>query len=350
MSARALLVPRLDVEIRVLDVPPVAAKDLESLIGLKLRSVYPGNPRETIFDYRLARRRGVRTAVVFVARRQIIDACRAAAGRRLLVLPYQLVADRVPRRGSFRVWFCRESWAELLAFRDGVLVSSTVVRVQRARRFDLAAEDGRLPPETRVGPLAVVAAAEDLARMAKVEDASYVPLEPLLARRRRADGLFPSVGRKPSVPAYVRTFLLAALVVALGLAVLFRQARQAEDRGRALAAVADGLEQGSRATLAERQELDALVAERDRLDEMLPDDLYGLLSELAVVIGDAARVRSLSVRDDTFRLDAAGSDPLRLMQGFEASGVFTGLELSQVVPEPGSRREGFSISGVYHGR
>jgi len=350
MKPGALLVSRPDVDLRVLEVPPVPPRDLEGLIGLKLRSVYPGNPRETVFDYRLVGRRGTRKAVVFVARKAVVDAYRASAGRRPLVLPYHLVAGRVPRRGPFRAWFCREGWAELLVYRDGVLVSSTVKRTPRGRRLDLAAEEGRLAAQSRAGPLAVVAPAADLARMRRIEGASYLPLEPLLAERRRTGGLFPAAARTPALPAGVRTGLLAAAVAALGLAVLFREARQAEDRSRRLVEVADTLEQGSRASLALQQERDAMLAERARLDALLPRDLYGLLSELAVVIGDAARVRGISVRDDGFAIDATGSDPFRLMEELKERGVFSELMLSQVVPDPGTRRERFSISGVYHGR
>jgi hypothetical protein len=350
MRAGALLLSRTDVDLRVLEVPPVAGKDLEGLIGLRLRSVYPGNPRETVFDYRLVRCRGIRKALVFVARKATVDAYRAAAGRRQLVLPYQLIADRVPRRGPFRAWFCQEGWAELLAFLDGVLVSSTVKRTARGRPFDLAAEEGRLAPELRAGPLAVVAPERDLARMAKIEGASYLPLEPLLGRCRRIHGLFPSTRWRAAIPAGVRTGLLAVAVVVLGMLVLFREVRRSEDRSRRLAAIVDALEQGSRTSLAEQKELDTLLAERERLDALLPRDLYGLLSELAVVIGDTARVRSISVRGDGFQLDATGSDPFVLMEGFKARGVFSELKLSQVVPDQDARRERFSISGTYHGR
>ena len=343
MRPAPLLMSRLDVDLRVLEVPPVPEKDLEGLIRLKLRSVYPGNPRETVFDYRLVRRGSIRKAVVFVSRKETVEAYRASAERRPLVLPYQLVADRVPRRGPFRAWFCHETWAELLVYDDGILASSTVRRRARGRRLDLAAE-------SRTVPFLVVAPAKELERTARIEGAAYLTLESACAGRGRPDSLFAAAGRKALLPANVRTGVLAAAVLVLGLLVFFRFVRLAEDHSARLAALAGSLEQGSRESLAMRKELEALLAERERLDAGAPPDRYLLLSELSVVIGDSARIRSITVRDDRFQLDAAGNNPLRLMEGFKARDGFSDMTLSQVVPDADTRRELFSISGAFHGR
>jgi hypothetical protein len=341
---------RLDVDLRTFEVPPVPARDLEGLIRLKLRSLYPAHPQETVFEYRLARRGAVRSAVVFVSREATVREYQAAAGRRPLVLPYQLVARRVPRRGPFRAWFCHETWAELLVYRDGILASSTVVRRARGERLDLEAEEGRLPADSRIGPLLVVASADELAGLAGIGGAEYLPLELVGIGPAGLDGLFPAAGRRTLVPAEVRIGLLAAAVLVLGVLLLFKLVRQAEERSGRLAARAEYLERGARESLAMRRELDALLSERARLEAALPPDLYSLLSELSIVLGDAARIRGITVRDDGFLLDATGSDPLSLMQGFKARDTFSNLKLSQVVPDPGSLRERFSIQGVFHGR
>jgi hypothetical protein len=350
MRPGPLLMSRLDVDLRVLDVPPVPVRDLESLIRLKLRSVYPGNPEETAFDFRFVRRARIRKAVVFVSRKPTVDAYRADAGRRSLVLPYQLVAQRVPRRGPFRAWFVRDTWAELLVYHDGILASSTVKRKARGRRFDLAGEEAKLPPESRTAPLLVVAPADDLERMARIEGAAYLSLESVHAGYHRPEGLFPAARRKVALSADVQVGMLAAAVIVLGLLVLFRQVRQAEDHCQRLGEIADALEQESRESRVLQQELDALRAERERLDALLPSDLYRLLSELSLVIGDAARIRGIGVRGDAFQVDATGSDPFRLMEELKTHGTFSELKLSQVVPDADSQHERFSISGVYHGR
>jgi hypothetical protein len=350
MRPAPLLMSRLDVDLRALEVPPVPERDLEGLIRLKLRSLYPAHPQETVFEYRLARRGAARSAVVFISRAATVREYQAAAGRRPLVLPYQLIARRVPRRGPFRAWFCHETWAELLVYRDGVLASSTVVRRARGEPLDLEAEEGRLPADSRMGPLLVIASADELAGLERIDGAAYVPLELVGIGPARLDGLFPAAGRRPAVPVETRIGLLAAAVLVLGLLLPFKAARQAEELSGRLAARADSLLRGARESLAMRQELDALLAERARLDAALPSDLYALLSELSIVLEDPARIRGITVRDDGFMLDVTGGDPLSLMQGFRARGAFSDLKLSQVVHDPVSLRERFSISGVFHGR
>ncbi len=75
----ALLVSRLDVDVQVFDIPPISDRDLEGLVRYKLRSRYPGNPRQTSFDYRVAQRGKIRRVIVFVARTSTVEAYRAAA-------------------------------------------------------------------------------------------------------------------------------------------------------------------------------------------------------------------------------------------------------------------------------
>jgi hypothetical protein len=346
----ALLMSRLDFDVRVLDVPPVPEKDVEGLIRLKLRSIYPGNPAETAFDYRMVRRGHVRKAVVFISRKKTVDAYRAAAHRRPLVLPFQLVSSRVPKKGDFRAWVCRERWAELLVYRDGVIVSSAALRIARGKHFELEAEEGKLPEETRSGPVIVVALAEELALMAQTNGAVYLPLEKVRTERGKPDGLFPVAKRKPLPSPGLRAGLLGLTILVLGLLLFFKHVRQMEDYSGRLKNLAETLEKGNQETLAAQKDLDTLLAEKARLDARTPRDIYLLLSELSTVLGDAARIQNITLRDASFQVDAVGTNPLRLMEGLKARASFSDLKLSQVVPDPKTGKERFSISGVFHDR
>jgi len=114
--------------------------------------------------------------------------------------------------------------------------------------------------------------------------------------------------------------------------------------------MARSMEQEALASHALREETDSLILERDRLDAGVPPDRYQLLAELSAVFADAARVRAIELRDDHFRLEAAGSDPLALMEALKGRDGFDALQLSQVVPDTASGTERFSISGVFHDR
>ena len=148
----------------------------------------------------------------------------------------------------------------------------------------------------------------------------------------------------------VRMALLALTILVLGVLVLFRFARREEARVDRLQAMARSMEREALASHALRQETDTLLLERDRLDAGMPPDRYRLLAELSAVLADAARVRAIDLRDDRFQLEAAGSDPLALMEALKSRAGFDGLKLSQVVPDAASGTERFSISGVFHDR
>ena len=335
----ALLMSRLDFDVRVFDVPPVSDRDLEGLVRLRLRSLYPASPQETAFDYQLVRRGAGRQAVVFVSRRRTVDAYRRAAGKRPLVLPYQLLAPRVPERGDWRAWIGNLDWVELLVYRDGALLSST------ARRPPSEPQEGTDPATG----FDLVAASQDLGLEGRVNGSTFVALEALGSKRRLA-GLFPPKRRRALLPWRGRIALLTAAVIVLSLLVFYRYVRQVEDYGSRSSARAAGLERSNQDALAIQRDLETLRAEKARLDARIPRDLYLLLSELSTGLGDAARIQGLTVRDDGFQVDAVGTNPLALMEGLKARPDFSDLLLSQVVPDPASGKERFSISGVFRGR
>ena len=336
----ALLMSRLDFDVKVFDVPPVSERDVEGLVRLRLRSVYPASPPETAFDYRLVRRGARRQAIVFVSRRRTVDAYRKAAGRKPLLLPYQLLASRVPGKGTWRAWVCPNDWAELLVYRDGALVSSTV------RRLASEEPDGTDPATG----FDLVAAPRELGLERRVSGATFVSLERLSGPGKRLDGLFPPRRRKAYLPWRVRIALLTGAVLILGLLVFYTYVRQVEAYGSRVSQRAASLEKNNREALATQRDLDTLRAEKARLDAKAPRDLYRFLSELSTVLGDAARIQGLTVRDDGFQADVVGADPLALMEELKASADFSDLRLSQVVPDPATGKERFSISGVFHGR
>lgn len=349
-GADLLLMSRLDFDVRVLDIPPVPDKEVAGLIKLKLRSVYPGNPQDTAFDFHVVRRGSVRRAIVFVSRKKTVDAYREAAGRRPLVLPYQLILSRVPKRGVFRAWILQGKCAELLVFRDSILVCSIVKRLVRGKRFELRTEEDSVPEDLRSSAVVVAAPSEQLAQMGKQDGAAYLPLETLHLGRRKPEGLFRPEQNRAFPDHRIRLVILAAAAVVLGFLLLFKYVGSVETRADRLSRLADSLERSNQKTLDAERDTDVLRVERARLESLSTSDLYLLLSELSLVIGQRARIVGMSVRDESFQVDAVGSNPLELMEDFKKKEIFTDIKLSQVVPDDTAGRERFSVTGVYHGR
>jgi hypothetical protein len=350
----AFLMRRTDFIMQDLEIPPVPEREIEGLIRYRLRSLYPGNPDDTSFDYRLLQPdknlRRTQRAFVFIARKTVIDASRQRAGHRPLALPFTLLKRIVPRTGSFRAWVFDATWAEHILFQDGVPVSSVVQRYTRGRKFDFAREDAALVADAAIGDAVLVAHGEYLSSLRLPEGVRALPLEKLLQRFRKGEGLFETNARVPKTSALLRLAGLSLAIALLCILVFVKYTNTVEARADELHALTLSLEKSGQNVLTLQREIEDLEAERDRLVERTPRDAYALLSELSRVLGDNARVRSISLQDDAFQVDALGTNPLSLMERFKEHPGFKNIKLAQVVPDARSGRERFSFSGAFDGR
>jgi len=335
-----LLMARPDFQVRILKIPPVADRDVEALIRFRLRSLYPGNPAETVFDFLLEIRDGERRAVVFIVRREALDKYREASAGAPLFLPYQLVRPLARKRGDLRVLFHMGNWVERIEFRGGLPVTDVM------RRLDGEAD-----------PSAWMEAGDDLRTIVVAAESREAPRGtefrglPELAAGYRGAGVFGQRKRGPRLPPRrLRMAVLSAAVALLALLAFYRRVGAAEAERDALKIRYAAVEKEVGGALERRKETDALEAEIRRIGSRKPPDLYRFLSDLATVLDGGAMIRSLTVRDDGFRIEAVGPDSLRLMEEFGRNPAFRDVRLSQVVPEDGTGRERFSFSGAFNAR
>lgn len=347
-----ILMSRLDVDVQVLDIPSVSEKEVEGLIRYRLRSIYPGTPTETVFDFRLSRNGSLRRAVVFISKNQTIEKYRAAAGQKPLTLPYSLIEPMGKARKDVRIWFIRRDWAELSVFRGGCLVSTYVRQRNVEAVFDLPGAEGAFTSEIRGLPLIIIASPEDIAGMrglseCLVSDASLYSLPAILKNTRKVDGLFLSRKRKPFLTPTVRLGALAAVVTVLGVLLFYKVIVLNEKRYEDARALFTSLEKESARIIGLQKEAEELAAELVGMKAQKPQDMYRFLSELSDVLGRGVRIQSLEIQDGEFRIDAVGGNPLKLMEGFKNNGSFGGVKLSQVVPDAQSGKERFSLTGGF---
>jgi hypothetical protein len=359
-GARALdgvLMSRLDFDVQILEIPVVPDKEVEGLIRYRLRSIYPGNPSETAFDYRLQANGHQSRAVVFISQRSTLEKYKKAAEQRHLLLPYSLTAPLAKSGADMRVWFCQRDWAELSVFRGGLAVSSRVLQRNEGEPFDIDVAESELDAETKALPCLIVASSEEIRRLqeemgdAQVRGFTLISFKKLLSQQRKAEGLFSPPKRTPSFlkPA-VRMTALAVAVAVFGVLLFFKYVASVESRYEGLKKLHASLEKASGRTLAIQKEVDDLSSELSKLQAEKPQDLYLFLSELSSVLGGEAQIRSMTFQGDGFQIEAVGSNPLKLMEGFRNRPSFDNVKLSQVVPDARTGKERFSFSGAFHAR
>ena len=356
-SFDGLLVSRPDFDVQIVEIPRLPHAEVEGLLRYRLRSIYPGQPADTVFDFR-TETDGARTqAVVFISRRATLDRFRAAARRKPLVFPYSVIAPIAAARRDLRVWFCHQGWAEHSVFRGGLLRSCTVFQGKKGKPPDLDDAEDELPSEVRELPVLVIASRPELVTLPARHGAdapaaaSTLSFRELGAVGRNLDGLFgePNRRRVLSSPA-VRIAVLGCVVAALALLVLYRNVRQAEKRVERLASINTILRNQGREAVALQAEAEEMRTELSSIGAQRPADVYLLLSELTRVLGSEVRIRGLRVQEDGFQIEAFGANPLKVMERFQENVLFGPVKLSQVVPDPRSGRERFSFSGVLHAR
>ena len=352
-----LLVSRLDFDLQILDIPNVPDGEVEGLIRYRLRSIYPGNPGETAFDYRVESAGAQQRAIVFISRKATLEKYKSAAQQKPLIFPYSLIGRTARTSKDIRIWFCQQGWAELSVFRAGLLVSCRLVRRKEGGPRDLRETEDELPEDVRALPVLIIASNVELdqfraeQRAVKPSLARYLSFQELSVIQRKADGLFGGPKRSHAIfNPVARIAGLACVIAALGVLAFYKNVWRAEDSCKKLKTVHSSLEIQSARALAVQKEVDALRAGLSRMAAEKPQDIYMLLSELTRVLGSEVQIRSLQVQTDSFQIEAVGTNPLKLMEGFRDNAFFSSVKLSQVVPDPRLGKERFSFSGVFHAR
>ena len=352
-----LLVSRLDFDLQFVDIPNVPKKEVEGLIHYRLRSIYPGNPRDTAFDFKIESDGMSQRAIVFITRKATLEKYKNAARQKPLFFPYSLIQRIARAQKDIRTWFCAPGWAEHSVYRGGMLSSCTVLTRKGQEPFQLEEAEAALPENIRMLPALVIAFEDELPafRAALGPDGAsamrFLSVQELSRSQRKVEGFFSEPKRVRAVFAPgVRIAALAVITATLAALVFYKSVWRAEDNlGKLKRSNLVLVQQSAKAT-ALQKEVDALRMELSRMSAEKPEDIYVFLSELTRVLGSEVLLRSLHIQSDTFQIEAVGSNPLKLMENFRENAFFDSVKLSQVVPDPRLGRERFSLSGVFHAR
>lgn len=354
----AVLLGRPDFTLAVLTVPRLAERELRQVIRYRIRSVYPGNPDETAFEYELSPDRS--TAFVTVVRADVLSAVRTAAGERPLFLPHHLLrAAGVPgRNGRHIAVFLFDRWMELLSFENGRPVES-VQRSRESIEHDLeliAAFTATATPGTRLTLAASETETEALAGAVRREpvsalELSIVPIPALLRSAERAKDTAFRTERPVRLPRFGVRIAILAVCTALA-AFGYLRAKLAADEAllARLGQEHAALERLAHETALRSQELEALGRRAAVYSRTVPSDIYGLLTGLRDALGENVLLTSISVRSRSFQCEGRAVEPFSLVERFSSMPeLFSDINVIRVSPIAGTAEERFVLTGTYHG-
>lgn len=96
----ALMMNRLDFDIKIIEVPPVGEEEVDKLLSYRLRSIYPGDPTETSFDFKIISKKKKRYAILFITSKKNIETYRQVGERKPLFLPYNIVENHLKKESG----------------------------------------------------------------------------------------------------------------------------------------------------------------------------------------------------------------------------------------------------------
>jgi len=338
-----LLLSRLDCDVKCLELPPVAEREIPALIRYRLRSVYPGSLERAAIDHVTQRHAGGLVAVVFIVDAGALGKIRAAAPRAVLGLAATVLLHRSPSPADGWVTCDAPGYTEILRFEEGVLLQSVLVK-----RDGAASEQRvhRLAGNKPAGALTLDALGSP-GPSASLPASSRGSLRSLGIRRRRPPALFRPPRRFHAPRPAVTRAALAAAIILLGVGLVQKQVNLRRSELALLRhAIAGGQAAGQRSADLAAQ----YSAAGTRVAELLrarPVDVYQFFTDLRDELGPGVLLQDLVLQDGGFQLQAIGPSPLALMQRFITDPRFQSVRLLQTTPLSDGFRQQFIVTGRY---
>jgi len=354
---KALMMSRMDFDVKVTEISSVPEREIEGFLKYRIRSLYPGQPEDTVFDYSLfTTSKKKKFAILFICRKEVLDEYKKISNGKHLLLPFTLIkpfiAGCLGEAVIFSFWY--GSWIDILVFSEKERVDSFVIK--RAAKPSLAINQviKMLPGQANEFNWIIFCSEQEkellkekAARMVgKNISVEVFSIQDALNRiNRKTDFLFKEEKKKRLINQKLRIQLLCIIVLFI-FTLLFKKTIDREQRYLIdLESSIGSLAKHTTEVVSLQNEIEAMEEELNSLKEKIPIDTYFVLSGLEPVLTKYTRIQSFVLEKNFFHLEATGRNPLTLMERFKEKEVFTNVKLLQIVPLKNSDKELFKISG-----
>jgi len=353
----ALMMARPEFDIKAVELPPVSEQDIQNLLKFKLRSLYPGKPDDTVFDYTLLSRKNKKYAVLFITEKKTIEAYRNLSRGMPLFLPFTLVKPLIRKYsdGSCAFIFFHTRWIEILMIHSGMLAFSSVINRDESFEINFQKILTLLPENSADCSLVFICAKEETdalnqdirGSLGPGSSYSMVSIEELVGSLNKKSGfLFSERHKKRAVPHTLVIFLFTAIVLTLSLLILDKDIQQREAYFEQLENRMRRYENRTLSVKSLENELKELENRWMELRSRAPVNIYHIFSELSSIIEGRAVITYFVIEKDSFQFEAIGQNPLDLMDTFKMNENFQSIKLLQSIPVPGTNKERFKVIGV----
>ena len=356
----AIMASRLDFDVRVIELPAMGEKEAEGFLTYRIRSLYPGQPDQTAFDYRVINRGGKRYAVLFLVQRGTLEEYQKVAGGKPLFASFSVLlplAGKGRSEGNVTCLFWHDTWLEALVLREGEAPRCFAVKRGGDSAADLSQLATLASADLASADCVAVCSEEEVpalrgllsARLGESGTLTVLPAQEALSRLGKGpDLLFERRKSGPRVPRRLRIQLLLGLTLLLSFLAIKRSVDHDAARLAQLRKELQAVQGRTTQVVALQQEIDALKAQAAVLNKQRPADPYRVLAELRSILQPGTRINSFVIEKGFFQMEAVGANALQLMEAFKDRASFENVKLVQIVPMKSTNLELFRITGFAH--
>jgi hypothetical protein len=353
-----LVMSRLDFDSKIIEVPPIPDSNIRDMLSFKIRSLYPGDPALTQFDYKIFSANKKRYAIIFISKKQVIEEYKSIAGKKSLLLPFTLLKNQLikykEQDACFLFW--HSDWVELFIIEQGLLTTTTVLKRAKQIRTDFR-KIGKILVKQNKDISLISYCAENEQKKIQENFETHLPdnqfkinlFKDFLAHRiKKSDALFappskrqlPPLKKRMAIYAFSTILLCALLYNKCAVNLLEYEKHLEKKKTEFIKLYAD--------ITAMQNEISKLEAKLMSLRAKKPVNLYHLFNDLAVVFSDETELLTFILKDDKFQMEGIGPSALTLEERLKKHNSFSQVSLPEFKPEKNSYKERFRMQGVYN--
>lgn len=345
-----ILIPHTDYECKILDLPPVSEDALDDAMQYHLRSVYPGPPNQTVFDYLLFKK--AKKAAVLIANRDVVESYKNRWNGIPLSASLYIADSFVRGKGNQTVLFQEGDYIHVFEFKKGTLLRIHGIAEEDFPSFieSLKSKAG----ESGVVTLITVIVSDDIFMQISKAYGDNLPaiFERIPFSSRALNNIKPTSlfsRKKTSRRVVPLLFLIFGTVfLLLSIAVYqYRSLKRAEEDYAALSAQAEELKPRVDEIILLETEVEDLKGRITILTQKQPTDVYALLSRLLDAAMGDLEIESFILKNDSFQIEGYSKNPYELVKRIEDDGRFMDMKTYNVQPLSEKGVERFTFSGRY---
>jgi hypothetical protein len=359
----ALMMSRIDFDIKVTEVPPVHESEMENLLTYKLRSLYPGDPESTVFDYKILARNKQRLAVIFISSKETIEEYKKISDKKPLFLSFPITNALMQKHEDedciFFYW--HRNWVDISIYEKGSFISSSAIQREKEVFLDFLKMRNMLPKNFKEYRCVVISFSDEAEFLKEqsndffkdVEKIEFLTIEetlPLLSKK--SDYLFYRK-KKISLFSVVKFEYLLILMLFLGCLLVNKIVLDREAYRKKLESYMN-----NELTIAKQSgQFNQKKAELAKIIAKKPADMFVLLDEISKIFNNEVDISTIRIETKIetkgniktekvlFTIDAKfTSDPLRYVDRFNKNSYFAEANIVKIDMD----KRLFTLNGLFN--